>query len=65
MKHVTINGCGDCPFQNTDAEECTADRFDRVSGPTCIAVWDRENERHPPEECPLWGGGVLVTIQEE
>lgn len=58
MNKIYINGCGDCPFQNTDAEVCNATDAK-------IPVWSPENDRHPPEQCPLWGGGVLVVVQEE
>jgi hypothetical protein len=65
MRRVTIYGCGDCPFANTDSEQCNADDREYAPGRKEIAVWDKKNEKHPPEECPLWGGGVLVSIQEE
>jgi hypothetical protein len=52
-----VRGCGDCPFQNTDAELCNiADHH--------IAVWDVEHEKCPPSDCPLLGGGMLVYLRE-
>ena len=55
MNEFLVNGCKDCPFQNTDTAYCNVADED-------IYVWSHEAQEVAPENCPLRVGPVVVSL---
>lgn len=62
---ITVTNCHDCPFQNNDQEDGFSCRHPQSDVEDYqMTPYEKENEPHIPDECPLRSGDTLVTIKQ-